>query len=189
LAEPQAGSAVPSTSGKTLLALADYLSRTYGPQALRNVLSRLPPRSQRDLSGILMPTLWYPTAALVEAIEAAQAVYGPDHFYEQFGQAAARYSIHAFYRFILRFKTPHWMLERAASIWQQFHTHGKWSIQMGERDFQAQLQGFAAPGTYCRVLCGWITGAGQLTGAPEVQVTHPRCRAAGAAECHFQGCW
>ena len=178
-----------SSSGKSVLALRDFLERYYGPESWGRLVVKLPVDDQNALDGIIMPSRWYPTTTLVSAIEEAARTFGPLDFHERYGDHSARFSINAFYRFLLRFKTPHWILTRNKSMWPQFHSMGVWEMTMTENSFEGQLHDFAQPGTYCRVLVGWIRAAGRLTGAVNAEVMHPRCRKSGAPHCLFVGRW
>ena len=50
-------------------------------------------------------------------MEIARDILGPADFFERCGEESARYAINSFYRFLLRFKTPHWILERSTGMW------------------------------------------------------------------------
>jgi hypothetical protein len=176
-------------SGKSVLGLQHYLTRHHGEGAFDRVLLRLPDAERAAFSGIILPTQWYPTSTIITAMEIGRDLFGPTDFFERCGEESARYAINSFYRFLLRFKTPHWILQRSTGMWRQFHSTGLWEMQMTENSFEGELKDFALPGTYCRVLVGWIRGAGRLTGARNAEVTHPWCRNRGSPRCLFVARW
>ena len=176
-------------SGKSVLGFQHFLSRHYGEEAFERVMLRLPEAERNAFGGIVLPTNWYRTETVVTAMEIARDIFGPADFFERCGDESARYAINSFYRFLLRFKTPHWILQRATGMWRQYHSSGVWEMQMTEHSFEGELKDFALPGTYCRVLVGWIRGAGRLTGAHKAEVTHPWCRKRGSSRCLFVARW
>jgi hypothetical protein len=184
---PQA--TVASISGKALLAIQSFVRHHHGVDAFDRIQLRMSARQRQELGGIVLPTSWYPTATVIKTLEVGRVLYGPADFYERYGEWSANYALNAFYKFLLRFKTPHWILQRSMTMWRNYHTTGEWKMEMTPNSFHGSLHGFTMPGTYCRVLIGWIRNAGRLTGATNCEVTHPRCRAAGATDCLFVGRW
>jgi hypothetical protein len=80
-------------------------------------------------------------------------------------------------------------MEKAGTIWPNFHTTGTWEVSMHENRFRGVLHDFAIPGVYCDVMRGWIRRAGLLTGARHGAVEHLSCRARGDEQCVFSGFW
>jgi hypothetical protein len=178
------------TRGTALISLVDYLEKQHGAGAFRRVVQRLPDPHVAALGGIILPTDWYPTDAFILAIDGAAAQFGPPDFHERYGMAAADYQINAFYKFLLRFRTPGWLFDRGIKVWDAQQTSGKWQVERSERAIRGLLTEFAVVNAgYCRVLLGWVRRAAQITGAPEARVDHPRCRAAGAQGCLFTLEW
>ena len=80
-------------------------------------------------------------------------------------------------------------LDRAGRMWHRFHDSGEWEVEGGDKWLRGRLRGFSVVDEkYCRVLAAWIKRAGQMTGA-RGEVSHPECRARGAASCLFEGWW
>jgi len=183
---------IPTTSGTSILPLQAWIKANLGQQGWEGVLLRVPAEHAHELRGILLAQKKYPTAAFVAALEAASELDGSADFFERYGEWAAHYMINAFFRFLLRFKSPGWVVGRSTRVWRTFHSTGEWKFQVdeGERRMRGELADFAVVNAnYCRVVVGWWRGAGKLTGAPKPRVEHPHCRARGAPTCVFVGEW
>src|SRR5690349_8905011 len=155
---------VAKTSGGAVLALQTYLNKTFGDKAFETVLMRMRPDDATPLRGIILPVNWYPTQSFVRALETAHAVYGTDDFYEKYGFAAAEYEITAFQRFLLRFASPAFLMERTGKVWSRFHDTGQWQMEGKGKHFEGTLNGFGVVSAgYCRMLTSWIRRAGQMT--------------------------
>src|SRR5262245_41075215 len=154
------------TSGAAVLALQRYLTRKYGNEAFETVLNRMTPALSEPLHGIIMPLKWYPTESFIRAIEMAQQTFTEGDFYDAYGTAAANFEITAFQRFLLRFTSPAFLVERAGNLWHRFHDTGVWEMNASGKRFRGTLRDFGVVSSgYCRVLVAWFRRAGQLTGS------------------------
>ena len=181
-------STVGTTAGTSLLSLHTYVS-SLRAGSFDRILERLPPERAEALRGIIMPNRRYPTASLLAAFEAAYAEFGPA-FPEEYGVWAARYAIHSFFRFLLKFKTPNWVIGRAMRMWRSYHDTGEWDVEMAGNHFRGTLRDFCGVSAiYCRYLRAWFETAGRMTGATNIDLQHPECRASGADACVFVGSW
>lgn len=181
--------AVPRVAGSSLLSLQLFLRKSYGEDLYARALERLAPADAEILRGIILPVNWYPTDAYMLTLRTARELSGDDAFLERYGAFAADYQINAFRRFILRFASPVFFLDRAGRMWDRSHDTGRWQIEAGDRSMRGTLRDFAiVDADYCRVLVAWIHRASQLTGT-KGQTTHPACRAKGADACVFEGSW
>jgi hypothetical protein len=183
---------IATTAGTSILSLQAWVQSNLGGQGWESVLLQLPAEHAQELRGILVSSKRYPTAAFVAAVDAAAELDGRPDSHERYGEWAAGYMINAFFKFLLRFKSPAWALGRGMRIWRSFHSTGEWKLEVDEsaRRLRGELSDFAIVNpNYCRLLVGWIRGAGRLTGAPRLRVAHPYCRARGAPACVFTGEW
>jgi hypothetical protein len=180
---------VPSTSSKSFLSLRDYVERTYGAGSFERVRARLTELGM-PIDRVITPMGWYPTTTYAAALDAGRDLFGPENFAEQFGYAAAEYELNFFLRFLLRFTSPVWILQRGADVWRRYHDTGEWEIVGFPHRIRGALRGFGiAHDGYCRSLVGWLRRACELTGAREVTVRHLECRTRGAEACVFEGHW
>lgn len=181
-----------TTAGTSILPVQGWIKANQGAQGWEKALMRMPPEHAHELRGIILPQKHYPTAAYVASLEAAAALDGSPDFYERYGEWAAFYMINAFFRFLLRFKSPAWVVKRSAHVWGTFHSTGEWKLEVDEktRRMRGELADFAiVNANYCRVVMGWWRGAGKMTGAPKANVQHPQCRALGAPTCVYTAEW
>lgn len=176
-------------AGGSVLSLRMFLENEYGPGAFDRMLDRLAPSDAEPLRGIVLPVKWYPFRTFLRVLHAAEAETGSTDLWERYGTFAAEFEITSFQRFVLRFTSPVFFLDRAGRMWHRFHDSGAWEVEGGDKWLRGKLRGFAVVDEkYCRVLCAWIKRAGQMTGA-HGEVSHPECRAHGAAACVFSGWW
>jgi hypothetical protein len=180
---------VPLTSSKAFLALREYVESKYQPGAFQRVRDTLALRGM-ELDRVIKPNGWYPTQTYVTALDVARDLFGPPGFAEEYGYAAAEYEMHFFLRFLLRFTSPGWLLQKGADVWRRFHDTGTWQISGSDHKMRGVLDGFGiVHDGFCNLLTGWFRRACELTGAREVVVVHPECRARGAKSCVFEGAW
>jgi hypothetical protein len=166
-----------------------FLNRDHGEGAYEAVLAKMPAAMAEPLRGIILPVNWYPTVSFVRAIETAHGQFGKDDLYERYGAFAAEFQITAFQKFLLRFTSPAYLLERAGKVWHRFHETGEWRVTSQGKTMRGELHDFSLVNAgYCRVVRSWILRAGEMTGV-EGGVDHPACRAKGAPACVFTGWW
>jgi hypothetical protein len=181
--------------GTALLANRQFLVKEFGPDAFDRVLASIEKTHADALRVIPLAQDWFPAASMVASLVASARLFAPDdpdRFYEAVGAHGAEYDLNFIHRFLLRFTNPLWMMERGAKLWREYHNSGEWDIQQGAtpHSIVGTLREFAVVSApMCRTVVGFVRRAGQLTGAKQMQVTHPRCRAAGAQVCVFEGVW
>src|SRR5690349_21053158 len=120
---------------------------------------RMPAEHALELRGIILAQKRYPTEAFVTALEAAAALDGTPDFFERYGEWAAHYMINAFFRLLLKLKSPGWVVSRGMKVWRTFHSTGEWKVELDEKAkrFVGALSDFAVVNpNYCRVIQGWI---------------------------------
>src|SRR5262245_15175014 len=193
VAEPEQKKTVPMSRGSLLLANRRFLEIHYGEEAFPEVVARMRGPDAELLSGIILPTSWYPTALMVAMFDAAADLFSakePD-FLHKLGMFGADYDLKSIHKFVLRFTSPLWVLERGAKLWTELHDTGSWIAESPDpHHIVGTLRDFAAiSANQCRATSGFLTRMGQLTGARQVRVEHPVCRAAGAAVCVFRAEW
>jgi hypothetical protein len=180
---------VAKVSGSSLLSLQRFLGRSFGNELYARALEALPAAEAETLRGIVLPVNWYPASAYIGTIKAAARLSEDDSFFERYGAFAADFQINAFQKFILRFTSPTFFLDRAGRMWSRSHDTGQWEIEGGERRMRGTLREFAiVDPDYCRVLVAWIHRASELTGT-RGKTVHSACRARGDEACVFDGTW
>ena len=176
-------------AGGSVLSLRTFLEKEHGAGDFDRVLDTLAATDAEALRGIVLPVKWYPLRTFLRVIHAAEELHGESDLWERYGAFAAEFEINAFQRFVLRFTSPTFVLERAGRMWRRFHDSGEWEVEGGDKWMRGKLRGFAVVDEkYCRLVAAWIKRAGQMTGA-HGEVSHPECRAHGASVCVFAGWW
>ena len=181
--------------GTALLANREFLTQTYGADAFDRLLKALPRQHAEALGVIPLAHDWFPADAMVASLLMGAKLFSPDDpnaFYESVGAHGADYDLNFIHRFILKFTSPIWIMERGAKLWSEYHNSGRWTITRGEKPHSmvgtlADFAVVAAP--MCKTVVGFVRRAGQLTGAKNMRVEHRRCRSAGAPVCVFEGEW
>jgi hypothetical protein len=175
--------------GGSVLSLRTFLEQRYGDGTFERLVERLPPEHAEALRGITLPVNWYPVEAFLGVLHAAEGETRDDELWERYGAYAAEFEITAFQRFVLRFTSPVFFLDRAGRMWNRFHDSGEWQVEGGDKHLRGALSGFAVVDEkYCRVLTAWILQAARMTGV-HGEVIHTACRAHGAPACVFTGWW
>jgi hypothetical protein len=181
--------------GTALVANREFLKKTYGADAWDRVLQTLPRQHAEALSVIPLAQDWLPAESMVASLVASAKLFSPDNlnwFYEEVGAHGAEYDLTFIHRFILKFTSPLWIMERGAKLWREYHNSGNWKIEHGAtpHSLVGTLSDFAVVSApMCRTVVGFVRRAGQLTGAKNIRVEHKRCRAEGAQVCVFEGEW
>ncbi len=176
-------------AGSSVLSLQVFLREAYGEGVYARALDALPADEAAPMRGIVLPINWYPTHPYVRALHAAHDLTRDEAFFEKFGAFAADYQITSFRKFILRFATPVFFLDRTARLWARTHDTGTWEVEGGNKRVRGTLRDFAVvDADYCRVLVAWVHRASQLTGT-RGETIHPACRARGDEACVFEGWW
>jgi hypothetical protein len=176
-------------AGGSVLSLRVFLERTYEEGAFARALDRLPDDVAAPLREIVLPVNWYPVHSFIAVLHAGHGLWGGLDYYERYGTFAAEYEIAAFQRFLLRFSTPAYFMDRAGRLWHRFHDSGEWDVQGAGNRLKGTLRDFVVVDAhYCRVVAAWIKRAGEMTGT-RGQVVHTECRARGGAAEVFEGWW
>ena len=181
----------PLTASIAFATLRRFCEHRAGAGAFEKVREALQQQQHDvDLDRVFAPDAWYPTAVFLACIDIARDLLGPPNFYELYGEFGAEHEVNVLFRWVLRLTSPAFFLQRGAGMWGKFHDTGTWSIESAPRQLRGTLRDFGVvhPG-YCRVVQSWMKRAAMMTGAREVQVTHPQCRSAGAEACVFVGEW
>ena len=181
----------PLVRGTGLLATRAYLEKQFGPEAIAQMLGQMPASLAEPIRGIPIAHEWYPEESVLGLMDVAAAIHG-DLVYDQMGAFAATYDLTFIHRFLLKFTSPMWLLDRGARLWSEYHNTGKWKIEKGPtpKSLRGELEEFGiVRATFCRALTAWIARAGELTGAKDIVVAHTRCRSTASRACVWEGHW
>jgi hypothetical protein len=177
--------------GTALLATRAYLEKKHGAGAFDRAVLLLRPEHAAVWRAIPLAHEWYSHEAVLALDDAAASLYGPD-FYDEIGAFVADYDLNFIHRFLLKFTSPLWILDKGAKMWSEFYNSGKWSIVRGTqpKSLVGTLENFAIVSVrQCRMVTAFVRKAGELTGAHKIKVEHPQCRARGSSVCVFTAAW
>jgi hypothetical protein len=182
----------PLIRGNVILAYRAFLEKEFGVGGFHEILSAMPKEQADKVPAIPLAHEWYPTSALVAMVETAFDLHPSEDLHDRLGAWNAEYDLNFVHRFLLRFTSPLWILQKGAKLWSQYHNNGHWIIEAGPgpRELSGSLHDFAlVRPTFCKTMIGWLRRAGQLTGAKTMSIDHPHCRVHGAPACVFHGKW
>ena len=183
---------LPLIRGTAMMANRAFLEREFGAQAFEQVLRGMPAEHYQSLAGIPIAHEWYPLRAMMAFINEASRVFSCRYYHERIGAFQAEYDLNFVHRFLLKFTSPLWVIDRGGRVWRDYFNSGHWEIVKGEkpRTLTGTLHDFAfVDGNHCRIINAFLERIGQLTGASATRVVHTKCRAAGAPACIFEGKW
>lgn len=181
----------PLTASIAFSTLRRFCDHRAGAGAFEKVREALQQQHREvDLDRVFAPDAWYPTAVFLACVDLGRDLLGPPNFYELYGDFGAVQEVNVLFRWVLRLTSPAFFLQRGATMWGRFHDTGTWTIESQPRMLRGTLRDFGVVHAgYCRVVQSWMKRASMMTGARDVQVVHPACRAQGAEACVFEGQW
>ena len=180
----------PATASIAFSTLQKFCEHQAGAGSFEKVREALLEQRGVQLDRAFAPDAWYPTEVFLAAVDLGRDILGPANFYELYGEFGAVHEVNVLFRWVLRFTSPTFFLQRGAAMWGRFHDTGSWTIESSPKLLRGTLHDFGiVHAGYCRVVQAWMKRASLMTGARDVAVTHPSCRANGAEACVFEGSW
>ncbi|AKF80712.1 Myxococcales-restricted protein, TIGR02265 family [Myxococcus fulvus] len=180
--------------GGVLIARLNMLRRLGGQVRVDQVLGRLPPVDQALLRQAILPVAWYPLELNLRLDSAIAEVLSPEDEGRAFidmGRSSADEALHGEQSAFIRRGEPHFLLSQAPRIYRFYYAVGSRTYEStGPRS--AILRTFSAENVTeadCLTIIGWHERAIELSGGLSPRVTHPMCRARGAAHCEYHCAW
>ncbi|MCK5242421.1 hypothetical protein KAR34_08210 [bacterium] len=123
-----------------------------------------------------LPISWVPIEAAAKIFEmtAATLYPGDAQGLQYLGRAQAYDHLTGIYRIILRITTIPFLIEKTAKLWKNYHDQGRaWSgVGRNKNSAFMIVEDYPdLPETFREMLCGYIAGCMELTGARNVRVT------------------
>jgi hypothetical protein len=169
-----------------------FTEQRFGARAVELALKELPV-ADREMLSSCVAVGWYPVEPVLRFHRAVDALHGAGDLAlcKEMGRFGAEWSLNLFHKFILRFKTPAWFLEKGAKMWLNYFDKGRWEIsQPAPQQILARLHEFPlADEAFCKREHGWFQRAAEMTGAKEVILTERLCRTRGHNVCEYFGEW
>ena len=169
-----------------------FTEQEFGPSAVGRVLAELSESDRQELAGVTVLG-WYPVEPILRYHYALDRVFGSGDLSlcVRAGQFSAGWAFNTVLKLLLRFQTPHTLMERATSVWDRYHDSGRWQIEaQGKQRMLGHLHDFAVRDpAFCARLRGWLHGAVELTGGKKVVIVESRCVCRGHDHCQFTIAW
>jgi hypothetical protein len=178
--------------GTAVETLPIFIKMKFGEQALERWLKALGALAQKEYSGLIMASGWYPLREMF--IEPTQALC--DVFFErkisgaeEVGRFSAEHALKGIYKFFIKLGSPESLIERAGMIFPTYYRPSAMNIVdkvKGGATFRITQFEDAHPTVEHRIL-GWIERALQISGAksPQVQIV---CSMTSGAACTDINC-
>lgn len=192
-----ASPSVAKTRGFNFLSALAFVHRRGGRQAIADVLRVLPEEDLRQISEDstapnIQPRGWYPFTTYCRMLAGIDTVLGNgdrEILYEVGNEMATR-DIRRIFRPLLRVGRPGWILEFHGRLWRTYHDHGEWTIDRTPVSLIATLSDHPGRTEHaCATFTGWMESALLMSGAANVDGSHPVCIGRGGPHCVFTCRW
>ncbi len=150
--------------------------RRKGEEVEQAVLAKLSPEAAQ-IYQTTMPTKKIPIEIAVQVYEAAASVLYPGNPWgkQELARLNARKDITGIYRIILQIVNTPMVIKKASQLWKLYHEKGQ---AFAEKSGEDKVIYFTVedypelPQTFREILCGYIQGLAELTGAKNIRVIH-----------------
>ncbi len=152
------------------------------------------PVHYRDLfNQEILPALWYPMEAYLQLLDAINMGYSrkmPDPYFSM-GSKVIFDGMNSIYRAFFRVGGTDWLVRRSNILWTMIFqgTTLETIIEEPGKGIARVIGDVRTTRNLCKTIVGGLTEALLLTGAANVRITHPTCRAAGDEFCAFHATW
>jgi hypothetical protein len=157
--------------GASLLGTLDYTRRTFGEDGLARVLARVSPETRQVIGDPRSPAIltqgWYHCQVVSDLTRAVDDACGQGDLAlaRAAGKHVAFEDMNRFFKWLLRLSSPATLFTRAASVWNNYHSAGRYVVESLE-DRRARLRiddWDSADPVICKRVEGWIERALELT--------------------------
>ena len=181
-----------NTKGSVFLSRLAFLRERGGDPLVARVLATLPPDDRETLSGIVLPSTWYPFD-MNERLDAAiaSALGGGDDIFRLLGRQSALHNLSASHRNFIRAHDPHGLFRQTASIYRVYYDSGSRTYEkLGPKKVALRtVESKSFSRADCLTIVGWLEQAVEMCGGVDVRATEPRCRARGDSLCEYVVEW
>lgn len=176
-----------------LLNACEHVRRTYGDDALRQVVDTCSPQV-RDRALMSVNIEWHPVGELIEFLEVASTVLNVSsrELSRECGAASARRNTRGLVRRALfHLGTPTFLFNRIASMWGQYNDTGSMKLlHLNDKLGLIEVRDVPAPhAVFCENITGWAMVISEAIGIKQPWVFHQQCRARGDGRCIWRITW
>jgi len=181
------------SKGFTLRGAMGFVEAEYGPGSMEKVLARVEPDLRKALSGLILPSAWYPFRYQVELYEAIDRALGRGDFAlcRKIGRYTAEKEASTFHKVLIKLASLKSWLKIASSMWGMYYNAGALKVEeMGDAGGTLSVSAFhPLSRAFCEDLCGWFQKTAEMSGKKGVTVTHTKCLLDGAPACLYHASW
>jgi len=149
------------------------LLRELGTAAETAVLEQLAPDDAK-IYRETMPINWVPVESVTRILVAAAPVVCAEHPQpiHELGRRLANIELTGLYKVLIRMTTVDFMISQAAKIWGTYHQQGEaLALKSSEHEAVFTVKNYPElPERYREMLCGYLQGMVELTGAKLIRV-------------------
>jgi hypothetical protein len=157
--------------GASLLGTLDYTRRNFGEDGLRRALAAISPETRQAIGDPAQPAIltqgWYDCRLVSDLTLAVDRSCGRGDLAlaRAAGKHVAFEDMNRFFKWLLRLTGPATILTRAASVWNNYHSAGRYVVdKIEERRAQIRIEEWdSADPVICKRVEGWIERALELT--------------------------
>jgi hypothetical protein len=191
------------TRGTSIQGTLDYVSASFGLDAVGRVVAALPPELRREIGEAgraVLPSAWYPCSTLSQLTRTMDRLLGAGDLAlaKAAGKHVAFADVNRFFRWLFKLAGPQTLFSRAGSVWNNYYDTGHYILESVE-DSRATIRIDGWEGgdeVLCKRLEGWVERAIELALAsatnPEIRETHHQAfdaRLASVPFCRFEARW
>jgi hypothetical protein len=183
---------MPKTKGNFCISIKEYIDKYWGKGTWDKFFHALSADDQ-----LLMQTAvslnWVDMEARLRIVRTFEEVLGTGNgdMIRRFAYFEAEKDLHTALRLFLRVASPINVLKKAGQIWRKYYDWGELIVeQKDEKSASVTLKGNNFNDRFfCLQLQAYFSRFFELVGAEDVKISHPECRAQGAADCVFVLDW
>ena len=182
-----------AVKGTAWLTLKSFLSERSGADAMARVLARLGPSDAEALRRNSLPGSWGDYGADTRVLLAADDVLGRGDrtLIRDSAVHHARKDMRGIYRMFIRVATPGFVIGRAAKLWRLIIDSGELRVvRQTPKGVDLELTNIeGVPPHHELDQLPFMEEIARMTGAKNVQATHPKCLARGDDRCVYIVRW
>ena len=161
--------------GTVYLSTREFLLHRYDQEGVERALAELPPAMREALHDVTAVG-WYDVAPVLELHRVMERLFegAPGEVCYEAGKFSARWSMNSVLKVFVRFTSPHWLMDKATSVWGRYHDTGRWEFDPPEpKRLAGRLNDYAVQEPlFFHRLRGWVAGAIEMTGGANPRVQH-----------------
>ena len=175
--------------GSAITSRIRYVRDRYGEGALRQVRQALPEPMRVQLEGRVLPHAWVPYELFVALNVEIDRIFGVGDLTlcREMGRYSAEVNLPTLYRIFYKLRTPMFIFNKAARIWDVHYDSGRLvPLQEGNDKVRLQICEFEEPHrAHCLSVLGWAEQSIEISGAEVTEAREERCRTRGDASCEM----